>query len=187
MAAAGIVAAMVAVATAAVVVIAAAAAFVAATVVVASATAAVGGLKLFGGGVAHCLYLAFEAYVLAGEGVVEVHHHLFVGDFLYEAVDAETVGRHHRDEGAGLYHLGVKFAVDHEYILFERDYLLDVVRAESLVGLGCHIVCGTGLHTVERFFQRLDHAAGDTEYKFLGIFRINLMNEFLRAVRIYLI
>ena len=188
MAAAGIVAAVVAVGAAAVVaavMVAASACVVAATVVVTTAT--VGGLKFLGGSVAYGLHLTLETHVLAGEGVVKVHDYLSVGHILDETVDTETVGGHHRHESARLDHLGVKFAVDHEDVFLQSDNLLGVVGTESLTGLYLDVIFAAGFETVESGFERFDHAAGHAENKLFGVFGVNLMYEFLAAVGIYLI
>lgn len=189
-AAAGIVAAVVAVGAAAVVaavMVATSACVIAATVVVTAATATVGGLKFFGGSVAHGLHLTLETHVLAGERVVEVHDYLSVGHILDETVDTETVGGHHRHESARLDHLGVKFTVDHEDVFLQSDNLLGVVGTESLTGLYLDVIFAAGFETVESGFERFYHAAGHAENKLFGVFGVNLMYEFLAAVGIYLI
>lgn len=189
-AAAGIVAAVVAVGAAAVVaavMVAASACVVAASVVVTAAAATMGGLEFLGGSVAHGLYFAFEAYVLSGKRVVEVHDYLSVGHILDETVDTETVGGHHRHESARLDHLGVKFTVDHENVFLQSDNLLGVVGTESLAGLYLDVIFAAGFETVESGFERFDHAAGHAENKLFGVFGVNLVYEFLAAVGIYLI
>lgn len=159
----------------------------AATVVVTTATAAVSGLKLFGGSVAHGLHLTLEADIFACEGMVEVHNYLFLFYFLDETVDAETVGGHHGHEGADFHHIGVKLAVDDEKVFVKCDNLLGVVGTECLVGLYGNIVCATDFQTVESYLKRLYHAAGHSEDKLLGVSGIYLMNELFGAVGIYLI
>ena len=81
-----------------------AATFAAVAIAAVAATAAAAGLgfEFFGGGVADGNDVAFEAYIFACEGMVEVHFDIGVGDFGHDAIDAEAVGGHHGKDGTGL-------------------------------------------------------------------------------------
>ena len=169
-------------ATAVVVVVVATAVVITAMVVVATAATAVGGLNLFGSGVANGEDLAVETHGFACKGVVEVHLHFGVGDFFDEAVDAVAVGCHHGHEGADFDDVLVKFAVDHKHVAVELDNLIGIVGAECFFGGGGYVEFAADFESFDGFFKGDDHAAGNTEDDFFGIGGICLVNEFLAAV-----
>ena len=158
-----------------------------AVVVVTAATATMGGLKLLGSGIAYGLHCAFETHVLAGKRMVEVHHYVIGGDLLDKTVDTEAVGGHHGHESAGMHHLGIKFAVDHEYILFQSGNLFKIVVTESIGCLDFNVVDVTGSLSFKLGFERFYHTGSDSKDKLFGVLGVYLMNESLTAIGIYLI
>ena len=174
-------------------VVAAAVAFIAATVattviavvVAASATAAVCRLELFGCGIAHFEYFAFEAYVLAGQRVVEVHDDFGWGYINHDTVDMVAVGGHHGGESAGIESFVVEFAVDHENVFRKCHELLGVVRPEALFGRSDNVEVVAGGETFEGLLKCGDEAAGNAENGLFGVFGGHFMQGFFGAVGVH--
>ena len=117
------------IAAVAVVVAAAVAAFL-----TAAAAAMVLGLEFLGGGITHELHNTGITYGLAGQLMVEVHGHLFVGHLGHNALDAHAVLGHHRDDGTRAHVLVVKLAVHMENLFLQFVDQVGVLLAESLLG-----------------------------------------------------
>ena len=145
----------------------------------AAASAAVSRLKLFGSSVAHGDDRAFEAHVLAGQRVIEIHLDLIVGDIHHESVDAIAVRSHHRKHRSLLYHLGIKFPVYGKHVLFKTSHLIGIMRTECLGSLDSDVKLAAGLQTLDSLFKRTDHAGSNSEYYLFGILRIGLMHKIL--------
>ncbi len=117
--------------------------------VMAAASAAVSRLKLFGSSVAHGDDRAFEAHVLAGQRVIEIHLDLIVGDIHHESVDAIAVRSHHRKHCSLLDHLGIKFPVYGKHVLFKTSHLIGIMRTECLGSLDSDVKLAAGLQTLD--------------------------------------
>ena len=120
------------------------------TVVAASASATtVSRLQFLGSGFAYYTDLAYKAGVLACKRMIEVHYHLLVGDFNHLAVDAISVGCHHRHCGAYLYKLGVKLSVDLKQLLLKMVSPFRILTFTRNAALTCYamnvVVCFTEL------------------------------------------
>ena len=136
-------------------------------------------LQLFGSCFAYYTDLAYKAGVLASKRMIEVHYHLLVGDFNHLAVDAISVGCHHRHCGTYLYKLGVKLSVDLKQLLLKVSHLLGVVSSESFGCRHLDIKCVACCQAFDGLFKRNNDTASNAEYYLLGSFGINLMNKLL--------
>ncbi len=174
---------------------AAAVAFIAATVattviavvVAASATAAVCRLELFGCGIAHFEYFAFEAYVLAGQRVVEVHDDFGWGYINHDTVDMVAVGGHHRDYFTFLYHFFIEFAFDLEDRAFEVCHLFGIVRPECFVALDGDVEFAAFFQTVNGLLEWTDHSACHSVDDFFWVLGNGLVHQNLAAVGLYFV
>ena len=158
-----------------------AASFAAVAFAAVAATAAAAGLgfEFFGGGVADGDDVAFEAYIFACEGMVEVHFDIGVGDFGHDAVDAEAVGGHHGEDGTGLNDFFVDLAIDFEDVEGEGDNLFGVAGAKCFVGFNDDVEQRACFKAVDCLFEGADYALCYAENDFFGIFNVGLMYEFL--------
>lgn len=136
-------------------------------------------MNFFGSGLADVKDLAYEMEVVAGEGMVEVHHHFLRGNLFDDAVDAIAFGSHHREGGAGSDALGVKLAVDEKDIFGEADDSLGIGHAEAVGSCHSYIKSRAGLKAVDGCFEGLDHTLGDAIDEALGILVSDLMDELL--------
>ena len=159
---------------------------VATMVMVAATSAAVSGLELFGGSVANSDNLAFEAYILAGKRMIEVHLYFIIGHFKHLSVETEAVGGHHRYVGTGLDVFCIKLSVDFKYVFVKFDNLLGVRHSESIGCIDLNVKFTTGSESVKCFLERRNYTTSHAEHDALGIFRINLVYK-LFAVGIFYI
>ena len=167
-------AATAAIAAVAVVVAAAVAAFL-----TAATAAVVLGLEFLGGGITHELHNTGITYGLAGQLMVEVHGHLFVGHLGHNALDAHAVLGHHRDDGTRAHVLVVKLAVHMENLFLQFVDQVGVLLAESLLGFEREIKLLTLLQTHDVLLETLDERHVHTEDKRVGMLLVELKDTHL--------
>ncbi len=135
-------------------------------------------MQFFRSGLAHFGDSATEAHVLAGKGMVEVHHHLFVCDFKHLSVDTVSLGCHHRNIVAYGHVFIIKFSLDFENRLVEMSHLLGVVRAEAFGRANLNIKCITFLKTFDCLFKGNDYTLSNSKHYALGAVGLYLMYQF---------
>lgn len=148
------------------------AAAVVATVFMAAAAAtaaALSHLDFFGIGFTDFEHFALEAHGVAGEGMVEVHFNMGIGNVEHGAHDAHAVGCHHGECGSLAHHFAVKLAVDVEHVFFKFGNIFVRAFAECLVG-SCLYVEGFAIGLAfDVFFEGCDKAAGDAVDEAFGM------------------
>ena len=110
-------------------------------------------MEFFGGSIADSDHFAFEAEILAYEGMVEVHDHMVRGNFDNFAGDAETFAGHHGDVSSFLDGLGIEFAIDHEDALVELGHIVRIIR-EALAGSNRNVKRLSCFQSFERALKR---------------------------------
>lgn len=140
-----------------------------------AAAAALVGVKLLLGGIAHEEHFALVAYGFAGELVVEVEGYLGVGDFNHETFATLPVGQNHGHIASERHTFAVEFAIAvFKDFFVEGSHQIGVFFAKGFLGGECEIEFVALLQAFYVLGEAFYHRPILAEHKCIGV----LFHEF---------